>query len=120
MGDPENSHISPSFVNDVLNGSKAAYVSMLAVRDPDAFMAGNIHANLRSWQRIAAVAPYDRAQEFLKWIEHRVDVHQVFVPFKGDSRNSLTILISLLIGFSIIQFPVKLLLVLYGVLYSIG
>ena len=93
---------------------------MLAFRDPDAFMAGNIHANLPSWQRIAAVAPYDRAQEFLKSIEHRVDVHQFFVTFKEITRESLTILISLLIGFLVIQFPVNLLLVLYLVLYSIG
>ena len=87
MADPDNSHTCPTFVNDVLNGSKAADVSMLAFRDPDAFMAGNIHANLPSWQRIAAVAPYDRAQEVLKWTEHRVDVHQFFVPFKGDYKG---------------------------------
>ena len=48
MADPDNSHISPTFVNDVLNGSKRADVSMLAFRDPEAFMAGNIHANLPS------------------------------------------------------------------------
>ena len=82
MAAPDNLHISPMFINDVRNGSKAADVSMLAFRDPDAFMAGNIHANLPSWQCIAAVASYDHAQEVLKWIEHRVDVHQFFVPFK--------------------------------------
>ena len=85
---PDNSHISPTFVNDVLNGSKAADVSLHAFRDPDAFiMAGNIHANLPSWQRIAAVALYDRAQEVLEWIEHREDVHQFFVLFKGDYKG---------------------------------
>ena len=83
MAAPDNLHISPMFINDVLNGSKAADVSMLAFRDPDAFMAGNIDANLPSWQCIAAVAPYDHAQEVLKWIENRVDVHQFFAPFKG-------------------------------------
>lgn len=87
MAAPDNSHISPTFVNDVLNGFKEADVSMLAFRDPDEFMAGNIHANLPSWQRITAVARYDRAQEVLKWIEHRADVHQFFVPFKGDYRG---------------------------------
>ena len=83
MAAPDNWNISPTFINDVRNGSKAADVSMLAFRDPDAFMAGNIHANLPSWQCNAAVAPYDHAQEVLKWIEHRLDVHQFFVPFKG-------------------------------------
>ena len=48
MAVPDNSHISPTFVNNVVNGSKAADVSMLAFRDPDAFMAGNIYANLPS------------------------------------------------------------------------
>ena len=87
MAAPDNSHISPTFINDVLNGSNAADVSMLAFRDPDAFMAGNIHTNLPSWQRIAAVAPYDRAQEVLEWIEYRVDVHQFFLLFKGDYKG---------------------------------
>ena len=120
MTAPDNPHISPTFVNDVLNGSKAADVSMLAFRDPDAFMAGNIHANLPSWQHIAAVALYERAEEVLEWIEHTEDVHQFFVLFKGDYRgqsynsdlpphrdfyNSISC---------------NLLLVLYRVLYSIG
>lgn len=67
MAAPDNSHVSPKFVNDVLNGSKTADISMLAFRDPSAFMVDNSHGYLPSWQRIAAVAPYDRAQDALKW-----------------------------------------------------
>ena len=120
MAAPDNSHVSPKFVNDVLNGSKTADISMLAFRDPSAFMVGNSHGYLPSWQRIASVAPYDRAQDALKWSGHRVDEHQVFFPLREITRDSLIILISLLIEFSIIQFPVNLLLDLYPVLYSIG
>ena len=39
------------------------------------------------WQRIAAVAPYDRAQEVLKWIGHKVDVHEFLAPFKEDYKG---------------------------------
>ena len=87
MAVPGNSHVSPAFIRDVLKGSKTADVSMLAFRGPDASMAGNIHNCLPSWQRIAAVAPYDRAQKVLKWIEHKVDVHDFFAPFKGDYKG---------------------------------
>ena len=84
-----NKHICPAFLEDVLHGTKAADVSTLAFRDPDAFMARSIHDCLPVWQRIAAVAPYDRAQEVLKWIEHtcKVDVHEFLAPFKGDYKG---------------------------------
>ena len=84
---PDNSHVSPTFIRDVLKGSKTADLSMLALRDPDAFMAGNIRSYLPSWQCIAAVTPYDRLQEVLKWIEHKVDVYDFFAPFKGDCKG---------------------------------
>ena len=80
-------YVSPAFIRDVLKGSKTTDVSMLAFRGPDAFMAGNIHNCLPSWQRTAVVAPYDRAQKVLKWTEHKVDVHDFFAPFKGDYKG---------------------------------
>ena len=87
MGEPYNKHISPAFLEDVLHGTKTADVSTLALRDPDAFMAGSIHDCFPVWQRIAAVAPYDRTLEVLKWIEHKVDVHEFLAPFKGDYKG---------------------------------
>ena len=87
MAVPGNLHVSSTFIRDVLEGSKTADVSILAFRDPDAFVAGNIHNFLPSWNRIAAVAPFDRAQEVLKWIKYKVDVHDFFAPFKGDYKG---------------------------------
>lgn len=113
---PGNLHVSSTFIRDVLEGSKTADVSILAFRDPDAFVAGNIHNLLPSWKLIAAVAPFDRAQEVLKWIEHKVDVHDFFAPFKGIIRDSLTKLTFHLIGPSVILFHVNLLLNLYRIL----
>ena len=105
---PRNSHLSSTFITDVLEGSKTADVSILSFRDPDAFVAGNIHNLLPSWKLIAAVAPFDRAQEVLKWIEHKVDVHDFFAPFKGIIRDSLTKLTFHLIGSPVILFHVNL------------
>ena len=87
MAVPGNLHVSSTFIRDVLEGSKTADFSILAFRDPDAFVAGNIHNLLPSWNRIAAVAPFDRAQEVLKWIKYKVDVHDFFAPFKGDYKG---------------------------------
>ena len=48
----DNSHVYPLSVNYVLSGSKAADVSMLTFRDPDAFVAGYIQSYLPSGQTL--------------------------------------------------------------------
>ena len=54
----ENLHISPQFVLDVISGQTCTDASKLAFRDPDTFVAGNIHACFPVWERIAKIAPF--------------------------------------------------------------
>ena len=65
---------------------------MLAFRDPDTFVAGNIHACFPAWESIAKIAPFKLTPIILCWIQDCVDVREFFQPFKaqykGESFNS--------------------------------
>ena len=78
----ENLHISPQFVLDVISGHTRADDSMLALRDPDTFVAGNIHACFPAWESIAKIAPFKPTPNILRWIQDCIDVREFFQPFK--------------------------------------
>ena len=59
----------------VLKGHALADVSMLAFRDPESFVAGELHRHSGSWSRIASLAPCDLVVQVLNWIGNYVDVH---------------------------------------------
>ena len=88
----ENLHISPQFVLDVISGHTRADASMLAFRDPDTFVAGNIHACFPAWESIAKIAPFKLTPIILRWIQDCVDIREFFQPlrgqYKGESFNS--------------------------------
>jgi len=54
----ENFNISPQFVLDVISGHTRGNASILAFRDPDTFVAGNIHACFPAWESITKIAPF--------------------------------------------------------------
>lgn len=54
---------------------------MLFFRDPDAFIAGNLHAHLPVWEHIAEAHPCDLSPTVLKWIKNCVDAHDFFSAF---------------------------------------
>ena len=83
----ENLHISPQIVQDVISGHTRAYGSMLAFRDPDTFVAGNIHACFLAWESIAKIAPFKLTPNILRWIQDCVDVLEFFQPFKGQYKG---------------------------------
>ena len=60
---------------------------MLAFRDPDSFVAGNLHAYHAFWQYISRSAPCDLANVVLKWIKDFVHVYDFFQPFKGQFKG---------------------------------
>ena len=82
-----NTHIASQFVEDVISGQARADVSMLAFRDPDSFVAGNLHNHFPAWERIANIAPFDLTPKILLWIKNCVDVQDFFQPFKGQYRG---------------------------------
>ena len=62
---PHNTHLPAHFLSSVLDGSSLADVSMLAFRDPDSYVAGNLHAYHAFWQYISRSAPCDLANVVL-------------------------------------------------------
>ena len=83
----ENLHISPQFVRNVNSGHTRPDASMLAFRDPDTFVAGNIHACFPAWETIAKIAPFKLTPNILRWIQDCVDVREFFQPFKGQYKG---------------------------------
>ena len=114
-----NSHVYPMSVNYVPSGSKAADVPMLAFRDPDAFMAGYIHSYLPSGQTLLLSHLTTGRRKSSCGLSIGLMCTRFLFPLREITGDSLTILVSLLIGFSVIQFPVNLLLHLYRALYLI-
>ena len=43
-------------------------ISSLCFRNPDVFIAGQLHLYSEPWERMAALSSYDRAGEVLDWI----------------------------------------------------
>ena len=98
----ENLHISPQFVLDVISGQTRADASMLAFRDPDTFVAGNIHACFSAWESIAKIAPFKLTPDILRWIQDCVDVRDCI-------KWKVLILLYPLVGSSLTPFRVNLL-----------
>ena len=80
-------HISPEFLKAVLDGHALGNPSMLAFRDPEAFVAGNLHGYLPAWERIFKCAPYELTPKILHWIRNCVDIRGFFQPFKGQYKG---------------------------------
>lgn len=76
-------HISPEFLKAVLDGHALGNPSMLALRDPEAFVAGNLHGYLPVWERISKCAPDALTSKILHWIRNCVDIRECFQSFKG-------------------------------------
>ena len=53
-----NLHVFLEFVKAVLDGHALGDPSMLAFRDPETFVASNLHSLLPAWELIAKCAPY--------------------------------------------------------------
>ena len=79
---------------------------MLAFRDPDTFVAGNIHACFPAWESIAKIAPFKLTPNILRWIQDCVDVREFFQPFKGQYKGES---FTPLVGSSLTPFHVNLL-----------
>jgi len=54
---------------------------MLAFRDPDIFVAGNINACFPAWESIVEIAPFKLTPDILRWIQDCVDVREFFQTF---------------------------------------
>ena len=74
-------------------------VNELLFRDPDHFVAGELHKHGANWAEIAKLAPSLQREEVLSWIGNKVSIFPYCRHFKGTfkeerSRGSVTIPIS--------------------------
>ena len=58
-------------------------IKNLRFRNPEVFIAGQLHLYSELWEKIAALCSYDRADEVLDWIKNKVSLFKFFRPFKG-------------------------------------
>ncbi|XP_078608653.1 uncharacterized protein LOC144880392 [Branchiostoma floridae x Branchiostoma japonicum] len=65
----------------------AVSAKMLRFRDPDSFRAGELHRNVKEWERIASDSAAH--QRVLNWIKNKVDITEFMVPFKGNFQGRI-------------------------------
>ena len=82
-----NNHLDNTYIRKVQQGSQLANTSVLAFRDPQSFVAGELHNHYDSWEKLASLAPYKDTKDVLSWIKHSVNVFDFFRPYKGDFRG---------------------------------
>ena len=80
-----NEHIDQHFIDSLLQGQTLADASLLAFRDPNHFVAGQLHRHPDIWSRLLESVPASsEASEVLNWIRRKVDISDFFVHFKGS------------------------------------
>ena len=66
--------------------SAKASAKDILFRDPESFVAGEIHRHVGEWENI--LGSYSKQQEVFHHIRHKVNVKEFFVPFRGDFQGS--------------------------------
>ena len=74
-----------SFISEVTSGVTKASVEDVSFRDPDYFIAGEVHNHYHTWEQI--LHGFDKTEEVLKYISKGVLVFNFFKPFKGDFKR---------------------------------
>jgi hypothetical protein len=59
-----------------------ASVRELLFRNPDHFLAGEVHRQVDKWEQILGDDP--KSKEILAYVKHEVNLREFFVPFRGD------------------------------------
>ena len=73
-------------IQPILEGSIAPELRSLPFRNPDNFLAGQLHQHLHAWNSILEDSPTHR--QISDWITNRVDVERFVVPFKGKFKGA--------------------------------
>ena len=60
------------FVKSICSGKIVPDITTLRFRNPDVFIAGQLHLHSEVWEKIASLSTYDRADEVLDWIKNAV------------------------------------------------
>ncbi|KAK3730737.1 hypothetical protein QZH41_016113, partial [Actinostola sp. cb2023] len=71
------------FIDKIAQGAQSPNIAYLPFRDPNNFLAGQLHLHARDWEELVARAPYDDAYEVLDWEHPR---------FGGPSGHSIDLM----------------------------
>ncbi|KAK3731148.1 hypothetical protein QZH41_000001 [Actinostola sp. cb2023] len=71
------------FIDKIAQGAQSPNIADLPFRDPNNFLAGQLHLHARDWEELVARAPYDDAYEVLDWEHPR---------FGGPSGHSIDLM----------------------------
>ena len=74
-----------SFIADITSGTTKASAEDLIFRDPDYFVAGEIHEHYNVWEQL--LEGYHKREEILRYISEGVSVFEFFKPFKGQFKG---------------------------------
>ena len=68
----------PRFFQNVCVGKSVPDISSLCFRDPDVFIAGQLHLYSELWEKMSDLSSYDRVDEVLHWIKNKVSLYKFF------------------------------------------
>ena len=68
-------------VNEISEGTKNASPSLLKVRGPDSFVAGEIHHHIDTWEKLTANQA--NSEEIMSWVRSGVSIDKYITHFKG-------------------------------------
>ena len=63
-------------------------INRVRCRDPDNFIAGQLHHHWHNWEFLLDLQPGHKAQEVAAWLRHGVDIHDYFTHFKGSFKGN--------------------------------
>lgn len=72
---------TPLTAENVVNEFVDFDLADLRFRDPDNFLAGNLHDHCQEWETLSP------SSEVMNWIKYGVDVHKFFKPYKGNFKG---------------------------------
>ena len=82
----EEESLSSGDWEDVLLSLIVPDIELLRLRDPNAFVAGGIHANPTAWEVI--LSGYPAKERLLNWIRNKVDIFEFRESFSRVYKNS--------------------------------
>lgn len=82
-----NAHISQQFVTSVAEGAALADVSLLGFRNPNQFVAGELHQHKAKWNALIQQFQNDHFAEVFDWINNFVSVNAFFTHFDGSYKG---------------------------------
>ena len=82
------SAVVPQHVMDkIFHGDQLGTINDLQFRDPNHFIAGELHHHCDAWEKLLDHSPNPQQLQVLRWIQEKVSVSEYFRPFHGHFKG---------------------------------